>query len=131
SAAQQGAGLVFGTGFFMGDPLNSVAPKFPNTKFAGIDVSVSGLSNHPSNVRGIQFREQEAGYLAGYVAGLTVKQQKGPQVVSAIGANSVPAIIRYMAGYKAGAKKADPGVTVFNELANDPTFNDQAKCKEV
>jgi basic membrane protein A len=108
-----------------------VAPKFPKVKFAGIDISVSGLSAHPSNVRGIQFKEQEAGYLAGYVAGLTVKQQGGPQVVSAIGANTVPAIVRYMGGYRAGAKKADPKVKVFLEYANDPTFSDQAKCKEV
>lgn len=130
SAAQAGYGLVFGTGFFMGDPLNAVAPKFPKTKFAGIDVSVSGLAAHPSNVRGIQFKEQEAGYLAGYVAGLTVKQQGGAQVVSAIGANDVPAIVRYMGGYRAGARKADPGITVILSYANDPTFSDQAKCKE-
>jgi basic membrane protein A len=59
-----------------------------------------------------------------------VKYQKGPQVVSAVGANNVPPIIRYMAGYKAGAKKANPKVTVLLNLANDPTFNDQAKCAE-
>src|SRR5207302_2458377 len=33
AAAQSGYNLVFGTGFFMGDPLNKVAPAFPKTKF--------------------------------------------------------------------------------------------------
>ncbi|MDX6542743.1 MAG: basic rane protein, partial [Gaiellaceae bacterium] len=58
------------------------------------------------------------------------KQQKGPQVVSAIGANTVPPIVRYMGGYRAGAKRANPKITVILSYANDPTFSDQAKCKE-
>jgi basic membrane protein A len=131
TAAQLGYGLVFGTGFFMGDPLDKVAPKFPNTKFAGIDVSYADLASKPPNVRGLIFKEQEAGYLVGYIAGLVLKQQKGPDVASAIGANTVPAIVRYIAGYKAGVKKADPKATVFGDYANDPTFSDQSKCKEV
>jgi basic membrane protein A and related proteins len=131
AAAQQGNGLVIGTGFFMGDPINRLASTFPNTKFAGIDVNwTTDLASHPPNVRGLIFKEQQAGYLAGYIAGLVVKNKGGPQVISSVGANAVPAIIRYQAGYRAGAKKADPKITVLNELANDPTFSDQAKCKE-
>ncbi|MDQ5822369.1 MAG: BMP family ABC transporter substrate-binding protein [Actinomycetota bacterium] len=128
--AAQNYNIVFATGFFMGDPLDKVAPRFPNTKFAGIDVSIASIPSKAPNVRGIQFREQEAGYLAGYVAGLTVKQQGGPQVVSAIGANTVPPIVRYIGGYKAGAKRANAKVKVLVAYANDPTFSDQAKCKE-
>ena len=130
AAAQAGNQLVFAAGFFMTDPINTIAPKFPNVKFAAVDVSYADLKANPPNVRGIQFKEQEAGYLVGYLAGLVLKQQKGPDVASAIGANVVPAIVRYMAGYKAGVKKADPKATVFTEYANDPTFNDQSKCRE-
>ena len=130
TAAQDGYNLVFGTGFFMGDPLDKVAPKFANTKFAGIDVSYSDLKSKPKNVRGLIFKEQEAGYLVGYIAGLVLKQQSGPDVASAIGANTVPAIVHYIAGYKAGVKKADPKATVLADYANDPTFADQTKCKE-
>jgi basic membrane protein A len=132
AAAQAGYQLVFGTGFFMGDPLDKVAPKFPDVKFAGIDVNYStDLPSKPANVRGIQFKEQEAGYLVGYMAGLVLKQQPGPDIASAIGANTVPAIVRYFGGYRAGVKKADPKATVILSYANDPTFSDQAKCKEV
>jgi basic membrane protein A len=116
----------------MGDPLDKVAPKFPNVKFAGIDVNYNtDLPSKPANVRGIQFKEQEAGYLVGYMAGLVLKQQPGPDIASAIGANTVPAIVRYFGGYRAGVKKADPKATVILSYANDPTFSDQAKCKEV
>jgi basic membrane protein A and related proteins len=129
-AAAQLYQLVFAAGFFMTDPIDKVAPKFPKVKFAGVDVSIADLPSHPTNVRGIQFKEQEAGYLVGYITGLVLKQQTGPDVASAIGANTVPAIVRYIAGYEAGVKKSDPKATVFHDYANDPTFNDQAKCKE-
>jgi basic membrane protein A len=133
SAAQQGYGLVIAVGvLFEFGPLDDVAPAFPNTKFAGVDVDWSGLSKHETNVRGIQFREQEAGYLVGYIAGLweTRHPAKGKMVVGAVGANKVPAIVRYIAGYRAGVHKANKHIKVQVDYANDPTFADQAKCKE-
>ncbi len=133
SAAQQGYGLVIAVGvLFEFGPLDAVAPAFPNTKFAGVDVDWPGLQSKPPNVRGIQFKEQEAGYLVGYIAGLEIKRHpyKGQQIISGVGANKVPAIVRFLAGYEAGAKKANPKVTVLINYANDPTFSDQAKCKE-
>ena len=133
SAAQQGYGLVIPVGvLFAFGPLDAVAPAFPKTKFAGVDVQWSSLQSKPQNVRGIQFKEQEAGYLVGYIAGLVIKRHpyKGKQVVSGVGANKVPAIVRYLGGFRAGAKKADPKVNVIISYANDPTFADQAKCKE-
>ena len=130
AAARAGHGLVIANGFFHTDPLDRVAPAFPDVKFAGIDVNYSELPSKPANVRGIQFREQEAGYLVGYIAGLVLKQQAGPDVASALGANKVPAIVRYNAGYRAGLKKANPKARYFEDYANDPTFADQGKCKE-
>src|SRR6266550_1408851 len=86
SAAQSGYGLVIATGvLFQFGPLNDVAPAFPKTKFAGVDVEwgAKGLNcSACTNVRGIQFREQEAGYLVGYIAGLWEKRhpKKGHNV---------------------------------------------------
>jgi len=133
SAAQAGYGLVIGVGInFEFGPLDAVAPAFPNTKFLGIDVDWSALSTKPANVRGVQFREQEAGYLVGYIAGLEIHlhPHNGKQIVSGVGANKVAAITRFLAGYRAGAKKANRHVTVKIDYAQDPTFADQAKCKE-
>jgi basic membrane protein A and related proteins len=131
TAAQSGYGLVLPIGvLFAFGPIDAVAPSFPNTKFAGIDVLWSDLQSKPTNVRGVQFKEQEAGYLAGYIAGLVVKDQRGSDVISAVGANEVPAIVRFIAGYRAGAKRANKGVRVLVNYARDPTFADQAKCKE-
>jgi len=133
AAAQQGYGLVVAVGvLFAFGPLDAVAPSFPSTKFAGVDVNWPDLSSKPANVRGIQFKEQEAGYLVGYIAGLEIKRHpyQGKQIISGVGANKVPAITRFLAGYEAGAKKANPNVTVLINYANDPTFADQAKCKD-
>jgi basic membrane protein A and related proteins len=131
TAAQSGFGLVIPVGvLFAFGPLDAVAPSFPNTRFAGIDVNWADLKEKPSNVRGIQFREQEAGYLAGYIAGLRVRDERGADIISAVGANRVPAIVRFIAGYRAGARRANRRVRVLVNYANDPTFADQAKCKE-
>jgi len=133
AAAQAGYNPVVAVGvLFEFGPLDAVAPAYPKTKFVGIDVDWPGLSSKPKNVRGIQFREQEAGYLVGYIAGLEIKRhpRKGKQIVSGVGANKVPAITRFLAGYRAGAKKANRRVKVMLDYAQDPTFNDQAKCRE-
>jgi basic membrane protein A and related proteins len=130
AAAQAGYGLVIGVGFLMFEPLNTVAGAFENTKFAGVDVPYALLESKPENVRGIQFREQEAGYLAGYIAGLVTRDERKRDIISAVGANKVPAIVKFIAGYRAGAKRANKNVRVLVNYANDPTFADQAKCKE-
>jgi basic membrane protein A len=133
AAAQAGYQLVFPVGvLFAFGPLDQVAPAFPRTKFAGVDVPWEFLSSKPRNVRGLVFKEQEAGYLAGYIAGLTIRlhPHKGRQIISGVGANKVDAIVRFLAGYKAGARKANRRVRVLLNYANDPTFNDQAKCRE-
>jgi basic membrane protein A len=130
TAAKDGYGLVIGTGFNFFQDYGQVAPSFPSTKFGGVDVS-HAVAGDLANYHGLVFREQEAGYLVGYVAGLMIHlhPHKGKQVVSAVGANPVPAIVHYLAGFRAGAKKANKHVKVLLNYANDPTFNDQTKCK--
>jgi basic membrane protein A and related proteins len=131
AAANAGYDLIFGVGFFHAEHLNVVAPRYPRQRFAGIDVTKFLLPSDPRNYTGMVFAEHEAGYLVGYLAGLTARRQGGRQVVSSVGANAVPAIVKFMSGYIQGAKKANPGIRVLSNYANDPTFSDQAKCKEV
>jgi basic membrane protein A len=131
AAASAGYDLVFGVGFFHAEHLNVVAPRYPGQKFAGIDITKFLLESDPTNYTGIVFSEHEAGYLVGYLAALQTKRQGGRQVISAVGANAVPAIVKYISGYIQGAKKANPQIRVIANYANDPTFSDQAKCKKV
>jgi basic membrane protein A len=129
AAVQQGYDLVIGIGIlFAFGPIPTVAKAFPNTEFAGIDVSQADMGGAIPNVRGIQFKEQEAGCLVGNIAALEAKRQN-KLTISAVGANKVTAIVRFIAGYTFCAKRVDPKVRVLVNYANDPTFTDQAKCK--
>ncbi len=129
SLARQEYDLVVAVGFLMADATDVVARRFPNVNFAIVDVPQASLKNKPKNVRGIVFKEHEGGYLAGYLAGLVVKDQGGPQVVSTVGGIKIPPVDRYIAGFQAGAKAANPGVTTLNGYSQD--FVDQARCKEL
>jgi basic membrane protein A and related proteins len=129
TAARQGYNLVISVGFLMGDATAAVARRFPRTKFAIIDFPAADLKGKPKNVRGLLFREQEAGYLVGYLAGLQSKNVPNSSgVVGAVGGLKIPPVDRFIAGYYAGAKKAYPAVKVQHSYSQD--FVDQAKCKE-
>jgi len=129
SLARQKYDLVVAVGFLMGDATAKVAKSFPTTNFAIIDFPQVGLKGKPKNVQGLLFKEQEAGYLVGTMAGLYVKKKGGEQVVSSVGGVKVPAVDAYIAGYEAGAKKANPQVKTLTAYSQD--FVDQAKCKEI
>jgi len=131
-AARNGSGLVIGVGFLMADALSQVAKRFPKTKFAIVDNTgvSSALKGKPTNVRGLLFKEQEAGYLVGYLAArqVTLHPVGGNMVLGAVGGLKIPPVDRFIAGYYAGAKKANPKVKVVHSYSQD--FVDQAKCKE-
>jgi basic membrane protein A len=127
--AQQKYNLVIGVGFLMNDAINTVATRFPNVKFAIIDFSQAALKDKPKNVRGLLFKEQEAGYLAGYLAALVIKDKGGKQVLSSVGGQKIPPVDHYIAGYKAGARKADKGIKVLNGYSQ--SFTDLGACKEL
>jgi len=128
SLAQQKYDLVIGVGFLMADAMSTVAQKFPTTNFAIIDSSAPLLKGKPTNVRGLLFKEQEAGYLAGTLAGLYTKGKGGDQVVSTVGGQKIPPVDHYIAGFQAGAKKANSGIKTLNGYSQD--FVKQDLCKE-
>jgi basic membrane protein A len=126
--AQQKYDLIIGVGFLMADAVDKVAAKYPDSKFAIIDVSQGSMKGKPANVEGLLFKEQEGGYLAGYLAGLYAKDNK-ITTVSSVGGQKIPPVDHYIAGFKAGALAANPDVKVLNGYSQD--FVDQAKCKEL
>ena len=127
--AQQGYDLVVSVGFAQADAVTKVAKRYPKTHFAIIDVDATSLAGKPQNVLGLLFREQEVGYLAGYLAGLVEKQKPGPDVIGSVGGMKEPPVDRFIAGYQAGAKRADPGIKLLNGYSHDWVALD--KCKEV
>jgi basic membrane protein A and related proteins len=125
--ARQGFDLIIGVGFAQGDAIDTAATMFPNTKFAIVDVDQSSLKHAPSNVIGLLFKEQEVGYLAGVLAGLSAKGS--PPVIGSVGGYKEPPVDRFIAGYQSGAKWAKPNIKTLNSYSSD--WDDQAKCKEL
>jgi basic membrane protein A and related proteins len=126
--AQQRFELIVPVGFLMADATNTVASQLPNANFAIVDFSATALKDKPKNVQGLLFKEQEAGYLAGYLAGLWAKDNDA-DTVSTVGGQKIPPVDHYIAGFQAGAKKAYPQVETLNGYSQD--FVDQAPCKEI
>lgn len=126
--ARQGYDLVIGVGFAQGDAIAKAAKKFPDTKFAIVDVDQADLKGDPQNVEGLLFREEQVGYLVGYLGALTAKRD-GSNRISAVGGFKEPPVDRYIAGYKAGAQAAVKGIVVTWDYSQD--WEDQAKCKEL
>jgi basic membrane protein A len=127
--ARQGYDLTIGVGFTEATAIDTAATNFPKSNFGIVDVDQSEEQHKPPNLLGLLFREQETGYLVGYLAGLEEKRRSGPDVIGSVGGQKQPPVDRFIAGYQAGAKAADPGIKVLNNYSED--FSDQAKCKQI
>jgi basic membrane protein A len=128
---QYQADLTISVGFLMGEATAQVAKRFPDAKFAIIDNTgvAAELKGKPTNVRGLLFKEQEAGYLVGYLAALRAKNvPNGNGLIAAVGGLKIPPVDRFLGGYYQGARAAWSGVKVAHSYSQD--FVDQAKCKE-
>jgi basic membrane protein A len=128
TSATQKNDLTISVGFLMGDATATIAKKFPSNNFAIVDFSAAALKGKPQNVAGLLFKEQEAGYLAGYLAGLWAKDNNA-DTVSSVGGQKIPPVDHYIAGFQKGAKDANPSIKTLNAYSQD--FVDQAKCKEI
>jgi basic membrane protein A len=127
--ARQGYDLTIGVGFTEAIAIDTAATNFPDAKFAIVDVDQSEEPHKPKNLLGLLFREQETGYLVGYLAALEEKRRAGPDIIGSVGGQKQPPVDRFIAGYQAGAKAVNPGITVLNNYSED--FADQAKCKQI
>ncbi|MGL5009458.1 MAG: BMP family lipoprotein [Paracoccaceae bacterium] len=122
--AESGANPVVMTGFAFGDVLNTVAPDFPDTKFAIIDMVVE-----QPNVKSVVFTEHEGSYLVGMMAGLASKTG----TVGFIGGMDIPLIRRFGCGYAQGVLAANPEAkVVLNMTGTTPAaWNDPVKGAEL
>ena len=127
--ARQKYDLVISFGPFAAGAIDRVATGFPETRFASIDFAHDDLAHRPPNVVGLVFREEQAGYLAGHLAALVLTLSRGEEVISSVGGERVPAVEKFIAGYQAGARGANPRVTTLNSFTDD--FHDPMKGRSV
>jgi basic membrane protein A len=122
--ADAGANPIVMTGFAFGNVLSEVAPDYPDTKFAIIDMVVD-----QPNVRSVVFNEHEGSYLVGMMAAM--KSETG--TVGFIGGMDIPLIRKFACGYAQGVKAVNPDAKVVaNMTGTTPAaWNDPVKGSEL
>jgi basic membrane protein A and related proteins len=122
--AEAGSNPVVMTGFAFGSVLGEVAPDYPDTTFAIIDMVVDA-----PNVRSVVFNEHEGSYLVGMLAAMA--SESG--TVGFIGGMDIPLIRKFACGYAQGVKAVNPDATVVaNMTGTTPAaWNDPVKGGEL
>jgi len=122
--AQRGFDLIIGIGFAQKEAIAKVAAQFPKAHFAIVDAEVDA-----PNVRSLLFEEHEGAYLVGAIAALTSRSGK----IGFVGGMDIPLIRRFELGYKAGARKVNPEVTVLANYVGmtSEAWNNPPKGKEL
>jgi len=118
--SEEGNNLILGNGFKMDKPLLEAATKNPKQKYAGVDCY---FENPAANLVGVTFKDQESAYLVGYIAGKMTKTNQ----VGFIGGMDTPVIHKFLYGYLAGVKKANPNAEVNRQYLGSFTDIDQAR----
>jgi basic membrane protein A len=142
----QGYGIIVTVGFAMGDATTVAAKQYPKVKFIGVDQGVCidetgkgdptfACKGDPKtllpNYQGLVFREDQVGYLAGVLAASVSKTG----VIGTVGGiNTIPAVPRYINGYRNGAASVNPNIDVkVAYVSTDITkaFNDPGTGKSI
>jgi basic membrane protein A len=114
--------VIVTVGFGLGEATAAAGPKYPDTVFIGVDqFQVDAVPN----VVGLNFPEDQSGFLAGALAAMMTNTGK---IGAVLGTDAVPPVWRFGEGYRAGAAYIDPAVEVttvyHNDVGFDKTFTD-------
>jgi basic membrane lipoprotein Med (substrate-binding protein (PBP1-ABC) superfamily) len=101
------------------EALARIAEKFPRVRFVSPGVPIEAFPHPPRNFQGSDYLAEEAAYLAGYLAALMEDRRHGKHVISAVGGIPYSGVTRWTDGFQAGAKKADPAISVLIGYSND------------
>jgi basic membrane protein A len=135
---EEGCGLIITVGFLMKDATAIVAIDNPDVQFAIIDaeyfpgdVFVQDEYECPAtvdscytregglaNVTSLIFAEDQAGYLAGTLAGCMTNTG----IIGSVSGMEIPPVVKFVTGYQNGARSIRPDVQTLNSYSDE--FND-------
>jgi basic membrane lipoprotein Med (substrate-binding protein (PBP1-ABC) superfamily) len=107
-----GADAVVTVGFMMTDATSAAAALNPDISFIGVD---QFHSTSLPNLVGVQFREDQAGFLAGVIAA----QLSDSGTIAGIYGVEIPPVRKFRAGFEQGAKYINPDIEVLGEYIPD------------
>ena len=121
-SAAESNDVVVAVGWEFWDVLTECAPQLPDTKFIFVDNGLDGVGD---NLLSITYAQNEGSFLVGYIAGKLTTTGK----IGAVGGEDSETINDFIVGYEAGAKYANPNVSVQTQYAG--TYEDPARGKEL
>jgi basic membrane protein A and related proteins len=125
--ARQRYDLVIALGTLETGAVSRVARRFPREKFALLDGTRRAVKRASANVEGTIFHTEQPAYLAGFLAARMVDRGPRPHVVSSVAGVPIGTVQAYVAGFRAGARRADPRIKVPNAYTYD--FVNPTKCR--
>ncbi len=124
--------VIVCVGFDQMDALMAVAPDYPEQNYAFIDGFIDA-----DNIVNYTCREQEGSFLVGAMAALMKEDAATYGLadngsIGFVGAMENDTILRFAAGYDAGAKYINPDINVdIQYVAGDNPFGDTTTAKEI
>ena len=116
--------VIVTVGFALGEATAAAGQTYPNVKFIGVD-QFQTPGAEVANVVGLNFPEDQSGFLAGALAAMMTETGK---IGAVLGTDAVPPVWRFGEGYRAGAAYINPDVEVttvyHNDVGFDKTFTD-------
>jgi basic membrane protein A len=129
SFSRQGYDVVIAP-LFDSTPVDPLSRTYPRVQYVVLDAQ-PGLppKRHAKNIHRIVFRAEQAAYLAGYLSALMADRAGGKPMISAVGGFSFYGVDRWIAGFRAGARRADPHIRVRVDYSKD--FANPEKCRRL
>lgn len=100
-AIADGANVIVCPGYLFTDAFQNLVPQNPDVYFIGVDFTQNNIADCPNAIN-LNFKEQEAGFFAGYAAAM-----EGLKSVGFMGGQAIPAPVRYGIGFVAGVAYAN------------------------
>lgn len=119
--------IIVTVGFLIADATLKEAKQHPEIKFIGVDqfYPEGDAEKSAPNLVGLQFREDQAGFMAGAIAGMMTKSG----TIGVVAGIDIPPVKRFANAYKHGAEYVRPDVNVL--LTYVPSFTDPAQGASV
>jgi ABC-type uncharacterized transport system permease subunit/basic membrane lipoprotein Med (substrate-binding protein (PBP1-ABC) superfamily) len=114
--------LIIAVGQVLGETVEQLSKEHPDTNFVTIDFAPYPVL---PNVMGLLFAEDQAGFLAGALAGYITESN----VLGVVAGDEIPPVIKFRKGFANGAKHVNPKVKVLGEYIE--SFTDPEKGRVV
>ena len=108
TCVEEGFEVIVTVGFLIADATYAAAEANPDVYFLGVDQFVA---DGPTNYVGIQFREDQSGFMTGVLAAFVAEWLESDIIAGVYGID-IPPVKRFRNGYEQGARHVNPDLTI-------------------